>query len=229
MTRALHRRSFLRVAGAAAASSALVLAGCGDDPDDPAPSTGTGTLSFGQNDTGILNYAYLLEQIEAAFYDKVVATPPADLRPGELDLLKDIRDHELIHREFLKYALGSNAYDNNQTALEFNFSSLTLGTRQGVWSAAQQFEDLGVAAYNGAAKLLSTSADTGLRYLTLLGKIASVEARHAAVAHEALQAGTFAAPVDAAGLDAAKTPAEVVAVIQPFVPVTISVVSLPTA
>jgi hypothetical protein len=37
------------------------------------------------------------------------------------------------------------------------------------------FEDLGVAAYNGAGKYL-TSAD----YLTVAGKIVSVEARHAA-------------------------------------------------
>lgn len=230
--RLLARRSFFRVAGASAAVSALALTGCGDD-DPVEPVANNGMLNLGSfvptatnNDPSatILNYAYLLEQIEAAFYDKVVATPPADLLPGELALLTDLRDHELIHREYLKYALGSGAYDNSAAApLEFNFSSFTLTTRVGVWTAAQQLEDLGVAAYNGVAKYL-TSPD----YLNALGKIVSVEARHATVAREALLAGSFAGTIGATGLDDAKTPAQVVALIQPFVPVEISTALLPT-
>lgn len=145
--------------------------------------------------------------------------------PGELAYLTDLRDHELIHREFLKYALGSNAFDANfVTQLTFDFSSLTLTTRTGVWTAARTLEDIGVAAYNGAAKHLTTVA-----YLNMLGKLASVEARHAALAHEALQAGSFAdMAVGATGLDSAKTPLEVIALIQPFVPVAISTAYLPT-
>jgi Ferritin-like domain len=229
----LARRSFFRVAGAGAAASALVLAGCGKDDDPVAPTSGNGTISLGSfvatssNDDPnprILSYAYLLEQIEAAFYDKVVTTPPADLLPGELAYLTDLRDHELIHREYLKYALGTSTYDNNLPApLVFDFSSFTLTTRVGVWTAAQQLEDIGVAAYNGVAKYL-TSAD----YLNALGKLVSVEARHAALAREVLQPGSFAATIGTTGLDDSKTPVEVVALIQRFVPLEISTASLPT-
>ncbi|HEX8427747.1 ferritin-like domain-containing protein [Hymenobacter sp.] len=235
LTRAMQRRSFFRVAGATLATSTLVLAGCKDDPVTPVVSNvlrlgvviganGVETVTQESQENGVLNYAYLLEQLEAAFYTKVVAAPPADLLPGELAYLTDLRDHELIHREFLKVVLGGNAYDNAfSTPLEFNFSSFTLTTRVGVWTAARQLEDLGVAAYNGAGKLLTVVAN-----LLLLGKLASVEARHAALVHEVLQADSFASTVGADGLDDAKTPAEVIELLKPFFPIEVSVAALPT-
>ncbi|HYC31073.1 MAG TPA: filamin/ABP280 repeat domain-containing protein, partial [Gemmatimonadales bacterium] len=67
------------------------------------PDTGT---SFGAGDTGILNYAFALEQLEAAFYSAVVATPYAGITPEETQILTEIRDHEVIHREFLRAALA---------------------------------------------------------------------------------------------------------------------------
>lgn len=220
--RTLRRRSFLRVAGATAAASALVLAGCGDD-ETPTPTTGTASLVFAQSDVGVLNYAYLLEQLEAAFYQKVVEAFPTDFTAEDRAAFIDLRDHEVIHREFLKFALGSNAYDASlATPLVFNFSSFTLTTRAGVYAAARTLEDVGVAAYNGAGKLLSS-----VEYLKLLGKLASVEARHAAFVREQAEPGSFAASDvitatgNLAGLDAVKTPAEVVILIAPFVPVTV--------
>ncbi|WP_375437853.1 ferritin-like domain-containing protein [uncultured Hymenobacter sp.] len=232
LARAMQRRSFFRVAGATLATSTLVLAGCKDDDKEPAAPVTTNVLAFNGFDAngnpiddGVLNYAYLLEQLEAAFYTKVVAAPPADLLPGELAFLTDLRDHELIHREYLKVALGSKAYDASATTpLAFNFSSLTLTTRVGVWTAAQQLEDIGVAAYNGAGKLLTVTAN-----LLALGKIASVEARHAALVHEVLQSDSFASTVGADGLDDAKTPTEVIELIKPFLPIEVSVAALPTA
>jgi hypothetical protein len=47
-------------------------------------------------------------------------------------------------------------------------------SRTSVLAAAAAFENLGVAAYNGAAQYISSTD-----YLTLAGKIVSVEARHA--------------------------------------------------
>ena len=44
------------------------------------------------------------------------------------------------------------------------------------WAQQKAFEDLGVSAYNGAGKLIE-NAD----YLLLVGKIVSVEARHASM------------------------------------------------
>jgi hypothetical protein len=227
----MQRRSFFRVAGATVAASTLVLAGCGDDDSEPTPSAVENQLvlnGFDANgrpiDDGLLNYAYLLEQLEAAFYQKVVAAPPADLQTGELAYLTDLRDHELIHREYLRTLLGSKAYDvSSSTPLEFNFSSFTLTTRVGVWTAARQLEDIGVAAYNGAGKLLVKSSN-----LIALSKIASVEARHAALAHEVLQSDSFASTVGAEGLDDAKTPVEVLALLEPYLPIKVSAANLST-
>ena len=62
-------------------------------------------MLYFRDDFGILNFAYSLECIESRFYTKVCEAPPRDLRPGELQILSDIRDHELAHRRFLKRSL----------------------------------------------------------------------------------------------------------------------------
>ena len=218
--RTLRRRSFLRVAGATAASSALVLAGCGKD-DTPTPTPTNATLAFKQDDSGLLNFAYLLEQIEAAFYQKVVDAFPADFTAADKAAFIDLRDHEVIHREFLKYALGSNAYDASVTTpLEFNFTAYTLTTRAGVYAAARTLEDVGVGAYNGMGKRI-----TSTQYLQLLAKLASVEARHAAFVRDQAEPNSFAGSDvittsgSLAGLDTVKTPVEVATLIAPLVPV----------
>ncbi|UOQ78370.1 ferritin-like domain-containing protein [Hymenobacter sp. 5516J-16] len=235
--RTLRRRSFLRVAGATAASSALVLAGCGsDDTETPTPTT-PGALTFSNDNLGLLNYVYLLEQLEAAFYQKVVSSFPLDFTAADRAAFIDLRDHEVIHRETLKFALGSNAYDANAgtNALVFNFTSLALTSRSEVYAAARTLEDVGVAAYNGVAKLLQIAPDgSHLTYLKLLVKLASVEARHAAFVRDQVQASSFAdadvvtATGDLAGLDIVKTPVEVTALIAKYVPITLVATSLPT-
>ncbi|UYZ63022.1 ferritin-like domain-containing protein [Hymenobacter weizhouensis] len=229
--RPVRRRFFLRVAGATAASSALVLAGCDDDDTPEQPTTaGTGTLVFGRGNLGLLNYAYLLEQLEAAFYQAVVTTFPADFTAADRALFVDLRDHEVIHRETFKYTLGSNAYDANFTEpLAFDFSSFTLTTRAGVLAAARTLEDLGVAAYNGAGKLFDLTAE-GTGYLRLAGKIASVEARHAAVVRELLEPGSFAGTdvVGSTGLDTALTPVQVLEAVSKYVKITLVGTNLPT-
>jgi rubrerythrin len=218
LARTLRRRSFFRVVGATVATSTLVLAGCNDD-NDPAPTSDAATLTLGSNDDGLLNYAYLLEQLEAAFYQKVVDAFPPDFTADDKAAFVDLRDHEVIHREFFRYALGTKAFDSAGTGLTFDFSSFTLTTRAGVYAAARTLEDTGVAAYNGAAKLIKD-----VTTLRLLAKISSVEARHAAFVRDQAQPGSFAASDvitetgNTAGLDTAKTPSEVVELIAKFVP-----------
>ncbi|MCC3151810.1 ferritin-like domain-containing protein [Hymenobacter sp. BT770] len=228
---ALHRRTFLRVAGASAATASLVLAGCSTDTPTPTP-VNPNLLTLGSADTGLLNYLYLLEQLKTAFYQKVVDAPPADLRTGEKAIFDDLRDHELVHRETLRYILGTDAFDAALSKpLAFDFSSLTLTTRAGVLAGAQQLEDLGVAAYTGALRLLKT-----ITTVSLLAKVVSVEARHAALVRDLRTPGSFAGDdvvISTGALQSvslAKTPVQVVAEAKAFfLPIVVSTDSLPTA
>jgi len=221
------RRKFLRFSSLVGASALVIggstLAGCSRDDDGT-----TEGVNLGSGDTGVLNYAYALEQLEAAFYTQVMATPFSGMTTLESEYLKDIRDHEIAHREFFKAALGSNAIQG----LEVNFSSINFTSRDSVLATAKAFEDLGVAAYNGAGKLL-TSTD----YLTLAGKIVSVEARHAALIRDLISNGSFSdlaslAPLGANntnGLDGALNPPDVLAIASTYVKTKINASNLPTA
>ena len=212
----VSRRNFLGYIGGA---SALILtaAACKKD-NNPVSNSG---VNLGSGDVGVLNYAYALEQIEAAFYTKVFQSVYSGISASENALLGDIRDHEIAHREFFKNALGSSAIPT----LELDFSTINFGSRDSVLGAAKAFEDLGVTAYNGAGKLL-VSAD----YLTLAGKIVSVEARHAAYIRDLISLGSFAdnTALDANGLDMARTPAEVLAIAGTYVKTKLNASNLPT-
>lgn len=177
------RREFLRLLGVGGSIVLLptVFAACDDDDDcdenpmspECPPGGGGVTLNLG-NDTGILNYAYALEQLEAAFYVAVVGSPAFNgMSAEQREVLTDLRDHEVIHREFFKAVLGGNRIPD--LALNQNTVNTAIGSAASILKTAEQFEDLGVAAYNGAGKYL-TVADN----LVVAGKIVSVEARHAA-------------------------------------------------
>lgn len=213
LTKNLQRRSFLRYAGASAAGIALVAAGCKKDDNDT-------RVDLGSGDIGILNYAYALEQLEAAFYIKVISSQYTGISSSEVALLTDIRDHEIAHREFFKLAIGVNAIP----ALEVDFSSIDFSSRASVLGTAKAFEDLGVSAYNGAGALLK-SAD----YLTLAGKIVSVEARHAGLIRDLISNGTFADDLDANALDKHKLPLEVLSIASTFIKTKINPNNLPTS
>lgn len=164
------RRDFFKRAslGAGVLASATALQACDSDGNDDEDGAGV-VLDF-STDNGVLNYAYALEQLEYAFYVQVLATPYSGITAAETSVISDLRAHEGIHRDFLKTALGANAIGD----LTVDFSSINFTQRASVLGAAITFEDLGVAAYNGAGKYLR---DAGL--LTIAGKIVSVEARHA--------------------------------------------------
>ena len=214
------RRLFLRYAGAFTAGSVLI-ASCKNAEENP--TTVPLTVDLGTGDIGILNYAYALEQLEAAFYTRVVASPYASMPAAELAILTDIRDHEIIHREFFKAALGAMAIG----ALTPDFSKIDFTSRASVLGTAKAFEDLGVSAYNGAGNLIKDA-----NYLLLAGKIVSVEARHAAVIRDLLnpKSADFAGDdvvTPANGLDAAAKPAAILPVAQTFVTTPISGANLP--
>jgi ferritin-like metal-binding protein YciE len=197
------RRSFLRYSSAGLALGGLFLAGCSKD-DTTGPSGGTGNLiDVGTGDIGILNYAYALEQLEAAFYTQVVAGAYyAGASAAEKAIFSDLRDHEVIHRDFFKAAITAgritDALVPDFSGIDFSQRTTTSG-KLGVLNAAMAFEDLGVAAYNGAGRFITSAA-----YLTLAGKIVSVEARHAAVIRELMATNTFVGN-DVVNLDTSST------------------------
>ncbi|WP_245235033.1 ferritin-like domain-containing protein [Pedobacter borealis] len=176
------RRSFLQYAGAGAAGIALVAAGCKKDRGYENPIMGGATLDF-KDDFGVLNYAYALEQLEAAFHIKVASAPPASFTAAQKAYFQDIQFHEIAHREFFKAALSTAAIGS----LEVDFSSIDFTSSASVLGTAMAFEDLGVAAYNGAGPRIKNGT-----YLLLAGKIVSVEARHAAYVRDLISNGSFA-------------------------------------
>lgn len=167
---------------------------------------------LGEGDVGVLNYAYALEQLEAAFYTQVVKTPYEGITKAELSNLKTIRDHEVAHVQFLKKALGKNGIGS----LEVDFSAVDFTSRKSVLGTADVFENLGVGAYNGAGKLIKN-----VDYLAAAGSIVSVEARHASTIALLLHGfGKEAAGgknVDLKGLDKALEPDTVLKAAGPFI------------
>jgi hypothetical protein len=165
-----------------------------------------------------------LEQLEAAFYTQVLmGTYYANASSVEKQILADIQKHEVCHRDFFKAALGTSAI----IGLTPFFSNINFNDRTSVLTHAQIFEDLGVSAYNGAARLIT---DPG--YLLLAGKIVSVEARHASAIRDLLNpnSNSFAGDdvVDSSsGLDQQNTTTYVLSQASAFITNTIDASQLP--
>ncbi len=220
-SKGMQRRQFLRYAGAGTAAVGLFAAeAC---KKDITKFTG---VYLGSGDIGILNYAYALEQLEAAFYIQVVGNSAftTQFSADEQVLITEVRNHEVLHREFFKAALGTSAISN----LTVNFSTINFASRASVLASAKAFEDLGVSAYNGAGYLIK-SAD----YLTLAGKIVSVEARHAAYFRDLISPNTFVGQdvvnVAMNGLEYDKTPQYVLGMASAYITTPINADDLPTS
>jgi len=221
----IKRRSFFMYAGATAGATALVLAGCSKSDSSP------GMVSVGSGDAGVLNYAYALEQLEAAFYTQVrtgTYYTGSTITAAEKSIFDDLYYHEVIHRDFFRAAITA-AGATPIKSLTPNFGTVDFNSRTSVLATAKAFEDLGVAAYNGAGQYIQSAT-----YLYIAGKIVSVEARHAAIIRDLVSEGTFVgndiitltsasnssvttnnAPANSS-LERAMSPAEVVAVANNF-------------
>ena len=226
------RREFLKISGLAVAGTGLFLAGCSNDDSAGQndtlgrmghhPGIKNGVFDLGGNDLGVLTYAYALEQLEADFYTKVVNASgfTTTFNSVEQQVLTDLYYHELIHREFFKTALtGALPNPDRQLLpnLAFKYGNLNFNSRTEVLATSKALEDTGVAAYNGAGRLLSNPD-----YLLLAGKIVSVEARHASAIRSLINPNSkdFAGDdvIDTTtGLDVKKNPSEVIAIASGFI------------
>lgn len=204
------RRNFLGLTGGLLAAGALLNASCNNDDDDRSPAPG---ITLTNDDIGILNYYFALEQVGAAFYTMLVNKGfYANATNSEKALLTDIRDHEIAHREFWKSTVGTKAIQ----ALTFDFNVVDFTSRDSVLTHARLLKDLTVAGYNGIASQFRTPAN-----LVLAAKIMSVEARHAAYIRDLLANGSFAGNdvVDSNGLEMSKKPSIVVTAVNSYLKV----------
>jgi Ferritin-like domain len=146
------------VAGGAVAAGGLLVAGW--------PRFGKAAPSAAQ-DAKILNFALLLEDIEAGFYSEAV--DKGRLTGDLLDFATTVRDHERAHVAFLEGALGKGA--RRKPKLDFG---QTTSDPKSFTAAAISLEETVLAAYNGQAGNLTKPT------LAQAARIVSVEARHAA-------------------------------------------------
>jgi hypothetical protein len=120
-----------------------------------------------KQDAAILRFALLIEDLQAAFYANALDRRAID---GELlDFADVVSKHEHAHAEHIRKALGAGA----PKARSFDFGETNDDPKRFARTAIR-LEDLGLAAYNGAATSLTTDA------LADAARIVSVEARHAA-------------------------------------------------
>lgn len=127
------------------------------------------------DDATILNYALTLEHLERAFYRDSLNTYGADAfsGAGKEDYVRyrftEIANHEKQHVDFLTAGLTA-AGATPVKECEYAFGITSVDT---FIATAQLLENIGVAAYLGAAPSISSKA-----YLAAAGSILAVEARH---------------------------------------------------
>ncbi len=167
----LSRRDALRRSGLLGAGLAAMTL--------PAALTAVSGTAFAQTSgatriVNALNIAYLLERLEAEFYQLGLAR--AGLIPAsDRAIFTQISKHEDAHVRYLAAALGSNVA--RIPAFDFTAGGQfdTFTNYQTFLLLAQGFEDFGVRAYKGqAGNLVSNKA-----VLTAALSIHGVEARHA--------------------------------------------------
>jgi hypothetical protein len=196
----LTRRNFF--VGAGAVTAGTILVGCGGKSSSTPPSTPSNPML---TDADYLNFALNLEYLEAEFYLRAATgnglassdtgnstsktsggAQVSGLTSLQSEYVYEIAQNELDHVRFLRSALGSSAVPAPTIDLTNSFNALAmaagLGSSFNPFSSYDNFligafifEDVGVTAYHGAAKLLTSKTN-----LTAAAEIHAVEAYHAA-------------------------------------------------
>jgi hypothetical protein len=202
--KAVSRRGFLAAAGATAAGTLVAGCGHSTFPPTTTIATNPFT-NANFTDADFLNFALNLEYLEAEFYLRAATgnglttadtgnstslttggSQVTGATPLQMQFMYEIAQNELDHVRFLRSALGSAAVSAPAIDLVKSFNALAtaagLGSTFNPFSSYNNFligafifEDVGVTAYHGAIRFLTSSA-----HVTAAAQIQAVEAYHAA-------------------------------------------------
>jgi ferritin-like protein len=153
--RRIDRVTFLRGGAAVTAGTAALAVW---------PRT-TASAPSAEQDAEILRFALTVEDLQAAFYADALRR--GALKGELLEFARTVGDHERAHAEHIRHALGAGA----PKPARFDFGDTNADPKR-FGQAAIELEEIGLAAYNGAA--ISLTPDT----LADAARIVSVEARH---------------------------------------------------
>jgi len=138
--------------------------------------------AYGQtppNIVAILNFALTLEYLESDFYNSATSNP-ALIDASEIASFEIIKQHELVHIDFLTATITSlGGIPTSKPLFDFTAGGMyndVFTNYKTFLALSQTFEDTGVRAYKGqVAGLISNN-----EILTAALRIHSVEGRHAA-------------------------------------------------
>ena len=119
-----------------------------------------------KQDAAILRFALQVEDLQAAFYADAIDR--GALKGELLEYANAVGAHERAHAAHIRKALGAGA----PAASRFDFGDVNADATRFA-NTAIRLEELGLAAYNGAATSLTAGT------LADVARIVSVEARHA--------------------------------------------------
>ena len=130
----------------------------------------------------VLQFALLLENLEAEFYAMGIAADGLIPAGREQEIFAQISKHETAHMEFLKTTLTSlGETPAEKPTFDFTVGGAfdPFGDYPTFLALAQAFEDTGVRTYKGQAGNLKTDGTSDNVPLTAALSIHGVEARHA--------------------------------------------------
>lgn len=157
-------------------------------------------LAGGQTDVQILNFALMLESLEAAFYKE-------GLKVGLQGQVKKLAAEFGKHEDEHVATLTKTIMMLGGTPAKMPVFSFPVQDQQSFLALAVTLEDTGVSAYNGAGPMLKSK-----EVLAAAGSIVQVEARHAS----ALRLAAKLDPIPDA-FDRAFTMSEALAAAKPLI------------